>query len=462
MSLSIEEKIGKNFFKFNYSKYLVQHSNTSPSIDNNTSNNSSNNSYLTISESLNDKQLNSMEENIENLLMDDPTLMTSSFKLKETYPTNDNDLLNSLGDINEKTFEKSINEIFSRRERIIIKSLLNFDRENTEVNINHFTYRTPDYAMNANVKKEKELFGKIEQIMRKYFYTREKETKMNKHPHENKTISNSLAVIVVKDIIVAVINVIREWTENKITEHFANGDDEENADEIFEEIYNEYVNMWTRCSEVEKDFMNYFDCVRSKMKLTFLFSDIFKDLFWDFIFRVKILNTKFLNFFGDNFDIDKQRDVISKIVDVLWSIEYPYKSKLGEYLSISCIINEKIHLANYIIDYKNKMKNKQNTINSSVSLKPSFDFGKNFIDDEGKNLQSIDELYDYIVNDAEKPRSKKKNKKRNKRKKDSYNDPIVDRFKSELCDKVINASTIQKIKPNISTAWLESIISLNQ
>ena len=173
--------------------------------------------------------------------MDDPTLMTSSFKLKETYPTNDNDLLNSLGDINEKTFEKSINEIFSRRERIIIKSLLNFDRENTEMNTNHFTYRTPDYALNANVKKEKELFGKIEQIMRKYFNTSEKETKINKHSHENKTISNSLAVIVVKDIIVAVINVIREWTENKITEHFANGDDEEKENDIFEEIYNEYV-----------------------------------------------------------------------------------------------------------------------------------------------------------------------------------------------------------------------------
>ena len=108
------------------------------------------------------------------------------------------------------------------------------------------------------------------------------------------------------------------------------------------------------------------------------------------------------------------------------------------------------------------MKNKQNTINSTVSLKPSFDFGKSFIEDESKNLQSIDELYDYIVNDAEKPRSKKKNRKRNKRKKDSNIDPIVERFKSELCDKVINASTVQKIKPNISTAWLESIISLTQ
>lgn len=65
MSLTIEEKIGKNLFKMNYSKPLVEHSNTSPSIDNNTSNNSSNNSYLTISESLFDKHINSMEENID-------------------------------------------------------------------------------------------------------------------------------------------------------------------------------------------------------------------------------------------------------------------------------------------------------------------------------------------------------------------------------------------------------------
>lgn len=285
--------------------------------------------------------------------MDDPTLMTSNFKLKETYPTNDNDLLNSLGDINEKTFEKSINEIFSRRETIIIKSLLNFNRKNTEVNINHFSYRTPDYPLNSNITKEKELFRKIEQIMKKYLYS--SETKKNKHSNENKAISNSLAMVVIKDIIIAVINVIREWIENKITEYYSNGEDEDSKNDIFIDIYKEYANMWKKCSEIEKDFMNYFDCVRSKMKLTFLFSDIFKDIYWDFIFRIKMLNSKFVNFFGDNIDFDRQRDIISKIVDILWSIDYPYKAKIGEFLSISCIINEKIHLANFIIDYKNKI-----------------------------------------------------------------------------------------------------------
>ncbi len=104
MSLSIEEKIGKNLFKFNYSKQLTQHNHTSPNItpkqqekiDNKTNNSPS--SILTISDALFDKQIDNMEEHIENLLIDDPSIMESSFKLKETFPSND-DLINSLDDI---------------------------------------------------------------------------------------------------------------------------------------------------------------------------------------------------------------------------------------------------------------------------------------------------------------------------------------------------------------------------
>ena len=62
-------------------------------------------------------------------------------------------------------------------------------------------------------------------------------------------------------------------------------------------------------------------------------------------------------------------------------------------------------------------------------------------------------------------KSKKKNKKKKKKKNNSIiiqneeilsdNDPIVDKFKSELNS--FNTNSDQKIRPKLSTGWLNSI-----
>lgn len=99
---------------------------------------------------------------------------------------------------------------------------------------------------------------------------------------------------------------------------------------------------------------------------------------------------------------------------------------------------------------------------------------KNFIQDH----KSIEEIYNYIVNANDESlnnnnnNGKRKNKKKNKRKKSMNNnisnkkndisneidkDPVVEQFKSELCGKVVNAGEIQKIKPMISSEWIQKI-----
>ena len=97
---------------------------------------------------------------------------------------------------------------------------------------------------------------------------------------------------------------------------------------------------------------------------------------------------------------------------------------------------------------------------------------KNYIQDN----KSIEEIYNYIVNVNDENlnnNGKRKNKKKNKRKKSmnnniTYNnkhdisneinkDPVVEQFKSELCGKVVNAGEIQKIKPMISSEWIQKI-----
>lgn len=95
---------------------------------------------------------------------------------------------------------------------------------------------------------------------------------------------------------------------------------------------------------------------------------------------------------------------------------------------------------------------------------------------ESDNM-TIDDLYNYIINDNvdEKRSSNRKKNKKKKRKNtlgtednnsaednnnttiSSNNDPVVDQFKTELCMSVKNAGEIQKLKPIISDEWLKHI-----
>ena len=104
--------------------------------------------------------------------------------------------------------------------------------------------------------------------------------------------------------------------------------------------------------------------------------------------------------------------------------------------------------------------------------------------------KSLDEIYEYIIKDNNKKKKNKKklnkNKNKNKAKIESenisnntlinnnnlqsseinndynlqnYEDPIVSKFKRDLCEKVIFAGSINKIRPVISNEWIKYISS---
>lgn len=204
-----------------------------------------------------------------------------------------------------------------------------------------------------------------------------------------------------------------------------------------------------------------------------------------------------------------------KIIDILWLFEHPLKDILYSQFKIGELENKKKKcLSQYVIECKNSTfcsfdyassllsleKNQLSSLNSlsipfslrqevsSQILKPKPSANDKEL--EATQYQSIEDLYAYITNDQI-GKSKKKAKKKKRKitisndklqidsintngssndenniksnsnlKKGSLlnNDPIVAKFKSELCD-IVNANDVKKIKPMISIQWIHSISS---
>ena len=115
----------------------------------------------------------------------------------------------------------------------------------------------------------------------------------------------------------------------------------------------------------------------------------------------------------------------------------------------------------------NKNDTKSNTNREEEKIKDNKEKDKENFDNK-----SIEEIYEYINKDS-KTKNKKKNKKRNKgrgkkNKKQKENndailnnveDPLVIQFKNDLCDEMIFANSITKIKPFLSENWIKTISS---
>ena len=137
--------------------------------------------------------------------------------------------------------------------------------------------------------------------------------------------------------------------------------------------------------------------------------------------------------------------------------------------------------------FNNKNNNNSNKNNNKLNINKSKK-NKNNNENLIKNLENktLDEIYNYIIDDNKNNKQITTKKKKNKKKKNKENnnnenlnfsinnnnnnnnnnynnynnnelDPIVEQFKSELNTIVVNALDIQKIKPAISTQWIESI-----
>ena len=160
------------------------------------------------------------------------------------------------------------------------------------------------------------------------------------------------------------------------------------------------------------------------------------------------------------------------------------------------IIHEKIIASNIktesgnskdLKDEEQKKLDKNNIINNIDDIKKLDKITEENNDKINMENKTLDEIYEYINKDNYKKKKNKKkvNKNKNKVKTESenkdnngtinnsltsqemnndynyqnYEDPIVSKFKNDLCEKVIFAGSINKIRPVISSEWIRYISS---
>ena len=239
---------------------------------------------------------------------------------------------------------------------------------------------------------------------------------------------------------------------------------------------------------------------KKKYQLNFTLSELFSDIFWDVVFSYKQLTCCFIsNINGQVTEI--VHGTMMKIITALWITVLPLKKQISELLDIEKIIGPKPDLATFVVQQKeandkdylhdeefdsswnlfnfNDEKTSQSiNVNMVIETKQEDTSKENLTKEEkskkevttvstGTNTiiskaetKSLEEIYNDIVNaNNGASNSKRRSKKKNKRKKSprEEEDPIVEQFKSELCGKVVNAGEIQKIKPMISSEWIQKI-----
>ena len=473
-------------------------------------------------------------DDIKNLIID----QHPNYALKEQIPL-DND-------------EEST--LFSKKETIILKSIIAFNKDNNKPNIKYFQKRELNYSKNNNESNiQIEIYTNINLVIVKTFNNNMNESDYNKL-NELKERFTNLEIFVFKSLITSIMNFILDWANNiaHLNSLLDNENNDSNNSEVFLIIFNKYNEMKKICQNIEKDFNLIFDKIKKEVDIDFTLIELFTDLFWDFIFKIQQINCIFSEvYIKDNID-KKIKNIIDEIINLLFSIKIPLKKKIGELLNISWILREEIFLSSYIIKLKSKIFDFHN-LNSS--LKPIIRFpllsskiyngikasepiiydnkeenekkiddklinGKNeeiknvnykneddkkvneniikdnniqdnnidkistkdeeiqtninenndenFTDNNGKKI-SIDELLVSIMNVHETDnnnKSKKKNKKKKKKKNNGIiiqneeilsdnNDPVVDKFKSELNS--YNTKSDHKIRPKLSSQWIDSI-----
>ena len=277
---------------------------------------------------------------------------------------------------------------------------------------------------------------------------------------------------------------------------------------IFDILFNDYIFISNRCSFLENYFIESFNNFRTKYKMEFTLSNLFTDIFWNKIFHNKALCKKFINIYiGNDTCSDDIKKILYKIIKIISDISLPIKIQILKLLSLNDIENEEIDLISSIITQKNinhdLLKNERIINNiTHISINPEELTDKNIInnkieveqkeekkeeekeksENKEKNEKifsesemenkTVDEIYNYINdNNNTKTKKKKKNKKKKNKKneikintvieekkvEEDFDDDIINKFKQDILKNMIDANSINKIKPVVSEKFLELI-----
>lgn len=470
-------------------------------------------SYASFSFSQNSSSLHKIfEETLDENLLEQPSKQTSIKHIVLKYALDDNDLFN-------ETTHNNNRKILSVKEKVIMNALIHFHQKikNSEPKkVIEYTKQS-DYAQEMKLYTAVENSVRNKLINKKEPSSSKSKdigscVNLGKLLFGVRGKNKTLEFFPIKVIIISMINLLNEIVsalllsfnhQNTVTVNI----------EIFVHLYKKFLLMSNICPYIENDYSLTFDSFRKKYQLNFTLSELFSDIFWDVVFSYKQLSCCFIS--NINGDVTQTvHGVMMKIITALWITELPLKKQISELLDIEKIIGEKPDLATFIVQEKEGNNDKQylhderepenswnlfnfneekshqsinvnmvietnkvtkdtkieetvkeplpNTITATKEEEPkkvtTVSTGTNTIISKTDN-KSLEEIYNDIVNVNKGPSNpKRKSKKKNKRKKSPVEeDPIVAQFKSELCGKVVNAGEIQKIKPMISSEWIQKI-----
>ena len=393
------------------------------------------------------------------------------------------------------------NDVIISKKSVIIKALIYFNRDGIINGIENFKKRVPDLnksKFEEDNKFEKNIYLRIEDRIREILNKSKYDKLSQLREFENNYIVRIInfqkkninyKYICVKGIIIGLLNIINGWIGKDYLKSSEEKSDYENGDFIIE-LIEKYETMKKICTFLEKDFIIFIKEFNEENKFEFKLINIFTDLYWDYVFRIKEINIFFTNNFNSEKIDKKTNEAIDNIVNILIEIDLPYKKILGEILNMTCIYQENIFLMNYIIKYKKALNQYkdinidsilqkfENKLNGSSSKDKLLNEEKNNIisidtnnpNNESNNISnistninegekndlnlgkslsmdatctklsdkdSLEKVYNFILygeNESDKKKQKKKNKKRKKNKNNIF---IYDENYEEQIDPVV-------------------------
>jgi hypothetical protein len=183
--------------------------------------------------------------------------------------------------------------------------------------------------------------------------------------------------IAIKAIMISLTNLMTELIQSYLTKNeklAEDNDDEKKMDfdfekienlnllevNIFEEIYNDFVNKSNICSsELEDYFISSFDSFRKKYQMSFTLSELFTDIFWNSIFHNKKLCSLFLNSYFNEEIYGDIKIYLKKILKIIFGVQIPLKHQIVELLGLYQLENnEEIDLMTLIVSQKNRNHSK--------------------------------------------------------------------------------------------------------
>lgn len=468
-------------------KDIKQNNEKNENEETNNLNSSNSINYLSVNEKIVIKSL--IELNKYNLNKEEEEIDVFEFDLEEYYFNKKyKNIISSYSSEEDLEFEKNVYEFIDSRIKLYIKSFKNKKPHRLE-------------EKKADIKK---FNNEIKKIL------------INEKKFQN------FSCLGFKSIIMSLFSLIIDFLSNNKTIFNLKKHDNllfDSDDNLM--IFINLITKFNKIKEIipylEKDFKEIIDNFKNEKKTEISLSDLFSDLYWDHVFKNCNINYKFANGYISNnikrnLVYEKSRIAMDSIIDILLKCEMPYKKYIGELLSLPYMNKESVFLMDYILKYKKeygnvitnkdiiekKEENEDNSKNINIDIDLNKDedkvkdkeiFNKNYKnnnkikENKDKNTEnfSLEDFYNYIQNDNNVAKGKKKNKKHKKKKKnkleekknkendigtiienngkvsDNQVDPVVEEFIQYFNDYNRKNEKCIKIKPIISKEWIESI-----